>query len=48
MIENRVVLLILLVIMLSGFVVSATVNMGTGGLIILIGVIGYFVFNKKD
>lgn len=47
MIENRIVLVILLIIMLSGFVVSATVNMGTGGLIILIGVICYFIFNKK-
>ncbi len=48
MIENRLVLIILLIIMLTGFVVSATVRIDIGGLIILIGVIGYFIFNKRE
>jgi len=47
MIENRAVLLVLLAIMIAGFIVSATGMMATGGLIMLVGVIGYFIFNKK-
>ena len=47
MIENRAILLILLAVMLIGFIVSATVGMEAGGVIILIGVLGYFMFNKK-
>ena len=47
MIENRLILLALLAVLLAGFFVSATVRMDIGGLIILIGVIGYFVFNRR-
>ncbi len=48
MIENRAILLILLAVMVIGFTVSATVGMEAGGVIILIGVLGYFVFNRQS
>lgn len=47
MIESRAVLLALLVIMLSGFAFSASGRMDIGGMIILVGVVLYFFFNRK-
>lgn len=48
MIESKVVLVVLLIVMLIGFAVSAIGRMDLGGFIILIGVIGYFIFNKRE
>lgn len=48
MIESRIVLVVLLIIMLSGFGATVLGRMDLGTLLIVIGVIGYFVFNKKD
>ncbi len=48
MIKSRVILLILLAIMLSGFGATFFGMFDLGAFIILIGAIGYFIFNKKE
>jgi uncharacterized YccA/Bax inhibitor family protein len=47
MIESRLTLLVLLVVMLSGFALTLFGNMNLGTIVILIGAVGYFIFNKK-
>lgn len=47
MIESRAVLLVLLAILLSGFASTAFGRFDLGTLLILIGVAGYFVFNRR-
>lgn len=48
MIKNKLIAIVLLIIILSGTVLFLLYNSPFGTLLVLIGVIGYFIFNKKE
>ncbi|UCC91612.1 MAG: hypothetical protein JSV39_04890 [Candidatus Aenigmatarchaeota archaeon] len=47
MIENRFIALILLVILIAGTALFLLYNSPLGTVLVLAGVIGYFIFNKR-
>lgn len=47
MIENKAIAVILLVFLISGAILFIFFNSPLGPLFSLIGIIGYFVFNRK-
>ena len=48
MIENKLIAIVLLIIILSGTILFILYNSPLGTLLVLIGVIGYFIFNKRE
>jgi len=47
MIENRLIAVVLLIFLIAGAVLFIFFNSPLGPLFTLIGVIGYFIFNRK-
>jgi hypothetical protein len=47
MIENKLIAIVLLIIILSGTALFLLYNSPLGTLLVLAGVIGYFIFNKR-
>lgn len=48
MIENKAIAIILLILLISGTILFILYNSPIGTVLVLIGVIGYFVFNKRE
>ncbi|MEE9322908.1 MAG: hypothetical protein V3U72_00015 [Candidatus Aenigmarchaeota archaeon] len=48
MIENKVIALILLILLISGTLLFLLYSSPLGPVLTLIGVIGYFIFNKRE
>lgn len=48
MIENKLIAIILLILLISGTILFILYNSPIGTVLVLIGVIGYFVFNKRE
>lgn len=48
MIKNKLIAIILLILLISGTILFILYNSPLGTLLVLIGVIGYFVFNKRE
>ncbi|MCK4335504.1 MAG: hypothetical protein KAW40_02140 [Candidatus Aenigmarchaeota archaeon] len=48
MIENKAIAIILLILLISGTILFILYNSPIGTVLVLVGVIGYFVFNKRE
>jgi hypothetical protein len=48
MIENKLIAVVLLIILLSGTALFIFFNSPLGTVLVLAGVIGYFIFNKRE
>ena len=48
MIENKLIAIILLILLISGTILFILYNSPIGTVLVLVGVIGYFVFNKRE
>ncbi|NIO21830.1 MAG: hypothetical protein GTN76_14150 [Candidatus Aenigmarchaeota archaeon] len=48
MIKNKFIAVILLIIMIAGAVLFTVLRSPWGPVITLIGIIGYFIFNRMD
>ncbi len=48
MIKNKLIAIILLILLISGTILFILYNSPFGTLLVLIGVIGYFIFNKRE
>ena len=47
MIENKLIAIILLILLISGTILFLLYNSPLGTVLVLGGVIGYFIFNKR-